>query len=237
MGVSTQAATMSAKPAYGLYDIAYTYSSGDAYAGYFRVIPTVVGTGQRYGIYAEATTAGWFKGKVNCEGNLDVVGNLAVSGSKSAAVKTDNGEYHLVYSQESPENWFEDFGEGQLADGRAHIDLDPLFLQTVTIDAQHPMKVFIQPNDENCKGTAVRRGTSGFDVIELEKGTGNASFTYRVVAKRKGFESVRLAKMEGPSPEELSAKSASIRANAETERAKMEEERQQRNAKKQASEK
>lgn len=132
----------------------------------------------------------------------------------------------MLSCQESPEFWFEDFGEGQLANGKTHIELDPLFLQTVTINAQHPMKVFIQLNDENCKGTAVKRGTTGFDVIELQNGTSNASFSYRVVAKRKGFEDRRLAKMEGPTPEEMKAKSAKIQAEMEKERVKMEQENQ-----------
>jgi hypothetical protein len=96
-----------------------------------------------------------------------------------------------MYSQESPENWFEDFGEGQLINGRAHIELDPLFRETVTINRQHPMKVFVQLNDD-CNGVFVRRGLTSFDVIELQKGRSNAHFTYRVVAKRKSFENKRL---------------------------------------------
>ena len=98
----------------------------------------------------------------------------------------------MLYCQESPENWFEDFGEGQLVNGRCHIDLDPLFLETVTIDAADPMKVFITPDDPRCKGVAVVRGTTGFEVIELHNGAGDSRFAYRVVAKRKGFESKRL---------------------------------------------
>ena len=110
-------------------------------------------------------------------------------------VKTSQGPT-LLYCQESAENWFEDFGEGELRNGRAHIELDALFLETVTIDAYSPMKVFVQLNDENCLGVAVKRGLSGFDVVELNNGASNAHFTYRVVAKRKGFEEKRLDKCE-----------------------------------------
>jgi hypothetical protein len=106
-------------------------------------------------------------------------------------VKTSQGPT-LLYCQESPENWFEDFGEGQLINGRAHIELDPLFLETVTIDEANPMKVFVQPQDMGCKGLAAMPGTTGFDVGELWGGTSNSVFTYRVVAKRKGFEAKRL---------------------------------------------
>jgi len=117
-------------------------------------------------------------------------GGLAGSGSKSCVVKTSKGPT-LLYCQESPENWFEDFGEAQLSAGRCHIELDPLFLETVTINEPNPMKVFIQLNDD-CNGTYVERGRTGFDVIELQGGQSNARFTYRVVAKRSGFEDKRL---------------------------------------------
>ena len=111
-------------------------------------------------------------------------------GSQDTVVPTSQGNRKL-YSQESPEVWFEDFGEGQLMAGMAHVELDPLFLETVTIDQAHPMKVFIQLNEE-CHGVYVNRQTTGFKVKELRGGTSCAHFTYRVVAKRKGFETARL---------------------------------------------
>lgn len=118
-------------------------------------------------------------------------GGLGGTGSKSCVVKTSQGPT-LLYCQESPENWFEDFGEGQLVDGHAHIDLDALFLETVTIDHANPMKVFVELHDVDCNGVAVKKGLSGFDVMERHGGTSNGSFDYRVVAKRKGFEEKRL---------------------------------------------
>jgi hypothetical protein len=128
----------------------------------------------------------------NTAGGFGVVcdGDFAAFGAKNAIVPTSKGQRKL-YSQESPEAWFEDFGEGQLVDGQAHIALDPLFLETVTIDEQHPLKVFIQLNDD-CSGVYVKRQAAGFEVKELKDGTGRAHFTYRVVAKRKGFETARL---------------------------------------------
>jgi hypothetical protein len=117
-------------------------------------------------------------------------GGLAGTGTKSCIVKTSKGPT-LLYCQESPENWFEDFGQGTLANGRTHIELDALFLETVTINAANPMKVFVQLEGD-CNGVYVSKGTSSFDVMELRSGTSNAPFSYRVVAKRKGFESKRL---------------------------------------------
>jgi hypothetical protein len=118
-------------------------------------------------------------------------GGLGGTGLKSCVVRTSEGPT-LLYCQESPQCWFEDFGEGELVSGRAHVDLDPLFRETVTIDDADPMKVFVQPDDPECEGLAVARGTSSFDVVELRGGSSNTRFTYRVVAKRKGFEKKRL---------------------------------------------
>jgi len=193
--------------AYGVASVAANRSTGTVYGGYFEMLN--YGTGGGYGIYAKARTtgapaswAGYF------EGHVKVTGVLSVLGTKSASVKVDDGTYHNLYCQESPENWFEDFGEGQLTGGRAHIELDQLFLQTVTIDQNNPMKVFVQLNDPDCNGTAVIRGKTGFDVVELMNGTGHASFSYRVVAKRRGYEQVRLDTMLGPTPEEAAAEAA-----------------------------
>jgi len=214
-----------ADEAVGVYGLAQNVSSGAATAGYF--VGAAGGTGQKFGIYAEvpggpSDWAGWFEGPVRIQGGLWVQGDFYTVGSKSAATKMDNGDYRAVYSQESPENWFEDFGEGQLANGKTHIDLDPMFLQTVTVDVQHPIKVFIQLNDENCNGTAVKRGTTGFDVVEVQNGTSNASFSYRIVAKRKGYEDVRLSKIPDPATKDLKARSAKIQEEMEKDRAKLE---------------
>ncbi len=51
----------------------------------------------------------------------------------------------------------------------------------------HPMRVFIQLNDD-CNGTYVNTSSAGFDVYELRLSTSDASFSHRVVAKRKGYE-------------------------------------------------
>ena len=129
-------------------------------------------------------------------GNFYCQGNSTVTGTKSAIVPTSQGN-RTLYSQESPEVWFEDVGEGQLVGGLARIELDPLFLETVTINDQHPMKVFIQLNDD-CNGVYVKRLTTGFQVIELGNGASRAHFTYRVMAKRKGFEKARLEAAADP---------------------------------------
>ncbi len=153
---------------YGVYGKASNSGSGNEYGVYGYAQES--GTGNAYGVYSE--------------------GDFGGSGAKCAIVNTSQGPT-LLYAQESPENWFEDFGEGELMNGSVHIDLDKLFLETVTINGTYPMKVFIQV-EGNCNGVYVSKGTTGFDVIELNNGTSNVSFSYRIVAKRKGYEDKRL---------------------------------------------
>jgi hypothetical protein len=156
-------------------------TGSNSYYGLFGTVNG--GTGYNYGVFGQATGSG---------NNYAVYysGGLAGTGTKSCIVKTSQGPT-LLYCQESPENWFEDFGDGRLENGTAHIDLDPLYLETVTIDDDHQMKVFVQLEGD-CNGVYVSKGSNGFEVIELNKGTSNVPFSYRVVAKRKGFETRRL---------------------------------------------
>lgn len=213
-GVRPIGLSRGAAAAYGIQSFAANRHTGTVYGGMFEVLNA--GTGTKYAVYGKSPStgyAGYF------EGSVRITNALTVVGTKSAAVKTADDEYRLVYCQESPENWFEDFGEGQLQNGTAHIDLDPVFLQTVTISAADPMKVFIQLNDPDCNGTAVIRGATGFDVVELQNGKGSASFSYRVVAKRRGYEDLRLERMTGLTPEQVSAETerdaARLRADEE----------------------
>ncbi|MEE8577093.1 MAG: hypothetical protein V3T31_07540, partial [candidate division Zixibacteria bacterium] len=167
--------------AYGVYGRGTNSFAGSTYGVYGSSSGS--GTGTHYGVFGYEASGG-------SGAAVYASGDLIASGSKSAVVKTSEGPT-LLYAMESPENWFEDFGSGQLVNGRAHIELDELFLETVTISEKHPLKVFIQLNDD-CNGTYVKTTSSGFDVFELQNGTNSASFTYRVVAKRKGFEEHRL---------------------------------------------
>jgi hypothetical protein len=116
-------------------------------------------------------------------------GGLSGSGTKNCVMRSSRGPVAL-YCQESPENWFEDFGSAELANGRAHVDLDALFLETVTVDDQHQMKVFVQQTSGEPVNFVVQKGGTGFDVVGPSGSS--VSFDYRVVAKRKGFEDVRL---------------------------------------------
>jgi hypothetical protein len=117
-------------------------------------------------------------------------GDLACSGTTTAVVPA-GAQKVSVYATESTENWFEDAGGGQLVGGVAHIDLDPTFALTVNTTVSY--RVFLTPGGE-CKGLYVsQKSATSFEVRELGGGTSNIAFDYRIMAKRNGFENVRLA--------------------------------------------
>jgi hypothetical protein len=123
---------------------------------------------------------------------IDVNANLTCSGKISGAVDADDGARKVsVYAVQSPENWFEDFGSGTLSNGAARVALDPTFASTVNTTTDY--HVFLTPKGD-CKGLYVANETAtGFEVQELGGGHSGVAFDYRIVAKRNGFESVRLA--------------------------------------------
>jgi hypothetical protein len=117
-------------------------------------------------------------------------GNLAGSGTKSCVVRTTQGPT-LLYCQESPENWFEDFGAGKMINGHCVINLDALYLETVTIDAAHPFHVFLQfENDAPAKYDIIKSST-GFEIVDISAQS-NGDFSWRLAAKRKGYEDHRM---------------------------------------------
>lgn len=131
---------------------------------------------------------GHFGGKCT----IDVSGNLTCSGTVKDVVPVEGGARKVaVYSMQSPENWFEDAGSGQLSGGSAHVALDPTFAQTVNAEVEY--HVFLTPNGDS-RGLYVSQKTAtSFEVREQGGGTSNVAFDYRIMAKRAGYENVRLA--------------------------------------------
>ena len=121
-----------------------------------------------------------------------IQGNMYVTGSKNAVVKTETYGMRKVYADESAEVNLFDRGQGKLVNGVARIELDPVFLETLTVNDEHPLLVFVTPGGP-CKGIYVAETTaSSFTVKELCGGKSSAAFTWEVAATRKGYEGVRL---------------------------------------------
>jgi hypothetical protein len=105
---------------------------------------------------------------------------------------TSQGEVALV-CPESPEAWIEDYGDGEIINGQCRIDLDQRFLDCVTVNEQHPLKVFIQLTSSLTQQFYVEKGTTGFDVIVTGENaqTASATFDFRVVGKWRNYEDMR----------------------------------------------
>jgi hypothetical protein len=147
------------------------------------------------GVYGESSSAtGWagyfWNGVGNgvyVSGGSGKVGLTVAGGSKNAVVATDEGS-HLLYSEESSEVWFSDYGFGQLQEGKAVVAIDPLFAKTVNL--AEPYHVFVQVYGD-AEVYVSNRTAQSFEV-HLRDGDPSVEFSYRLVAKRLGFEDDRL---------------------------------------------
>ena len=125
-------------------------------------------------------------------GSVFITGNLQVQGAKNAVLKMPDGSNALVYCQEAPEPYFEDFGRAHLRGGVANVPLDREFAALVSGAEYH---VFTEAEGES-KGLFVSaRTANGFEVREIGGGTSNAAFSYRIVTKRKDIEGKRFARV------------------------------------------
>jgi hypothetical protein len=172
-GVGVRASSISAQAVYAtsLHNVAVLGVAGDS----LRKI--------------KGFAAGFFQGDVY------VIGALHVFGTKSAVVPHPDGSRRQLYCIESPESWFEDFGEGKLTNGKARVQLDPGFASVVKSDTYH---VFLTPYGDSNGLYVSRKSRKGFEVREQRNGKSDLSFSYRVVAKRKDIDGERLAKVAIP---------------------------------------
>jgi hypothetical protein len=154
-----------------------------------------------------------YSGSRHC--TIDTSANLTCTGVVSGSIEAVDGKQTAVYAMQSAENWLEDAGSGQLSNGSARIELDPAFSQTVNAGVEY--HVFLTPKGD-CKGLYVtQESPTGFGVRELSGGTSSIAFDYRIMAKRKGYENVRLEDLTGrfKQPEALRQKTQRPRPSAE----------------------
>lgn len=116
-------------------------------------------------------------------------GNMTAAGTKSAVVETETHGKRLLYAMESPQNWFEDFGGGQLQDGQAIVAFEPVYAQTVNL--AEPYRVFLTPLGD-CQLYVAEKTPTSFTVRAMGGQTCDIAFDYRVVALRRGYEQIRL---------------------------------------------
>jgi hypothetical protein len=118
-------------------------------------------------------------------------GDLTCTGQVKALATTAGGSKTVeTYSMQSPENWMEDFGSANLQHGVATVTLDPAFAETVNAGAGY--HVFLTPNGDSKGLYVVAKTPTGFEVRESGGGTSTLAFDYRIVAKRRGYETQRM---------------------------------------------
>jgi hypothetical protein len=153
----------------------------------------VAGSADKIGVYGSTTSksglAGFF------DGDVFILGNLTKMGIGSCvAVPFRDGSLRRLYSMESPESWFEDFGEKRLVKGKAEVTVDPGYASVV----RGEYHIFITPYGDSNGLYVSRRTRTRFVVREQKGGKSTLTFSYRLVAKRKDIAGPRLQKVTPP---------------------------------------
>jgi hypothetical protein len=140
--------------------------------------------------------AGLFDGPLVVNGPVLIEGNLdLVNGTKHATVAFPDRSHRRLYCMESPECWFEDFGEAKLTKGKAQIKLPRDFASVIKTDSYH---VFLTAYGRSNGLYVSKRTRQGFVVEEQSNGKSNVNFSFRIVGKRKDVKAERFAKVTLP---------------------------------------
>jgi hypothetical protein len=176
---------------YGLSAKGHGLVGATAAAGAAAVVGATNGV---VGAYAAA-----FYGPVIIGGDFTVVG-----GAKSAAVPHPDGSHRRLYCLESPESWFEDFGEGTLECGRADVALDPEFTAIVDPTRYHVFVTgygtedVLHVTDLTPQGFTVTVDTAIATLKGRTASEVSGKFSWRIVARRKDIAGERLAVVAVP---------------------------------------
>ena len=123
------------------------------------------------------------------DGGLNVNGQLHVTGSKNSIVETKQG-YLAINAYETAEYYFGDIGENNTGDtSQVVIGIDRIFNEVVNTDIQY--QVFVTPYS-NAHVWVEKRYNNRF-IVKSDRP--NAEFGWELKAKRKGYESNRLRRV------------------------------------------
>jgi len=115
-------------------------------------------------------------------------------GSVSTTMKTSQGE-RILFAPEAPENWFFDVGEVTLVNGSAKVQLDPVFVETIS-DSK-PFKVFVQGGENTLGSIRITRNQKEKSfLVEDLGGPSNGVVQYNIYAIWKGKENLRLPELK-----------------------------------------
>lgn len=180
-------------PGYEVSDLGFgAMVGGGVFGGQIGVTGFSKGNGG-YGVWGYNTGANGWAGYfgstangINVSSNAGFVGLSVTGGTKNAVVGTEEGA-RLMYTEEATEVWFTDYGFGQTSNGRVIITIDPTYAEVANFD--EPYHVFLQPYGE-AELYVTNRTSTQFEVVVLDGK--DVEFSYRIVAKRMGYETDRL---------------------------------------------
>lgn len=169
-------------------------ASGSTAAGVYGINASSSGVG--VGVEGRNLSSQGWAGYFTSDGNGVYItsspgstGLVVAGGSKNAAVPTSDGD-RLLYSEESTEVLFSDYGFGKLASGTTTIVIDPVYAETVNLE--QPYHVFLQTYGD-AQLYVSRRTPESFEVRTVAGSRDqNVEFSYRLVAQRLGYEGDRL---------------------------------------------
>jgi hypothetical protein len=217
-GVIPEVSAASATAVYGLnYS---TYTGGSPGAGGFGVyglsakghglVGATAAAGAAALVGATNGVAGAYAGAFY--GPVIVGGDFTVFGAKSAAVPHPDGSHRRLYCVESPESWFEDFGDATLVDGVAEVTIDPDF--AAVVDGSK-YQVFLTEYDDHHALYVTERTACGFRV-RSKSGAPSGTFGWRLVARRRDIAGERFATVTAPPEPKLPAPPVSMPAASDT---------------------
>jgi hypothetical protein len=153
-------------------------------------------SGTNYGVYGSTDSPSGY--------GVYYYGGIGGTGLETTIVETPAYGWRHLYNGASTEPLFEEVGSAQLVDGRAVVSIDPVFAQTVNL--AEPYQVFLTAQgDEFVLLLVASKGAAAFTVegVTLDGKPASCAFDYRIVARRLGYEDVRLsAAAAPPSPQE-----------------------------------
>lgn len=119
--------------------------------------------------------------------NVTMTKNLTVQGTKNRLVETKSYGKRLLNAVESAYSVFEDFGIAFTDEsGFCEVVIDPVFLETVNTSYEY--YIFLTSFNGG-QITVYEKGRNSFKV----KGTPNTQFDWRICARQRDYEDIRLA--------------------------------------------
>lgn len=119
--------------------------------------------------------------------NFHSNGDISCGGQKHRIVDTEHYGKIKMNAFETTECYFADIGRNKLKDGKCIIRLDKRFLETVNTNIKYEVKTWAYGN-----GNVWVEPSDMYSQYVIVRGTNDIEFGYEIIAKQKGYETVRM---------------------------------------------